>query len=105
MYRTTYREWPAFAVTGISRIVASGGEVYDAVRRDGRWEALRRLGREGATLYGVASFDKAASQGARRFLDDFLTGYTRQHHLMRRPADERYPFESTRVYADPRQVA
>jgi hypothetical protein len=66
-YRTTYKAWPAFTVTGISRIVASGGEVYNAVRRDGRWEALRRLGGEDATLYGVASFDKACSQGTCRY--------------------------------------
>jgi hypothetical protein len=66
-YRTTYQAWPAFTVTGITRIVASGGEVYNAVRRDGRWEALRRLGGEDATLYGVASFDKACSQGTYRY--------------------------------------
>jgi hypothetical protein len=66
-YRTTYQEWPAFTVTGVSKITASGGEVYDAVRCDGRWEALRRLGGDDATLYGVASFDKAASQGAYRY--------------------------------------
>ena len=67
IYRTTYQAWPAFTVTGITRIVASGGEVYNAVRRDGRWEALRRLGGEDATLYGVASFDKACSQGTYRY--------------------------------------
>jgi hypothetical protein len=67
MYRTTYQEWPAFTITGISRITASGGELFDAVRRDGRWEALRRLGGEDATLYGMASFDKACSEGTYRY--------------------------------------
>ena len=66
-YRTTYQEWPAFTVTGISRVVASGGEVYGDVRSDGRWEALRQLGGEDATLYGVASLDKAGFQGAYRY--------------------------------------
>lgn len=67
VYRTKYQEWPAFTITGISSITASGGELFDAVRRDGRWEALRRLGGEDATLYGVASFDQAASQGTYRY--------------------------------------
>ncbi|MCU0520646.1 MAG: hypothetical protein MUF84_08145 [Anaerolineae bacterium] len=66
-YRTTYQEWPAFTITGVSKIVGSGGEVFDAVRRDGRWEALQRLGGDDATLYGVASYDKAATQGAYRY--------------------------------------
>ena len=35
----------------------SGGELYDAVRTDGRWEVLRELG-DDATVYGVASMDK-----------------------------------------------
>ena len=66
-YRTRYEEWSAFTVTGVSKIVGSGGEVDHAVRRDGRWEALRRLGGEDATLYGVASFDKACAQGTYRY--------------------------------------
>ena len=66
-YLTTYQEWPAFTITGVSSITASGGGIFDAVRLDGRWEALRRLGGEDATLYGVASFDKAATQGAYRY--------------------------------------
>jgi hypothetical protein len=66
-YRTKYCEWPAFRITGVSSVTVSGGEIFDAVRRDGRWEALRRLGGEDATLYGVASFDKAGSQGAYRY--------------------------------------
>ena len=66
-YRTTYQEWPAFTITGVSSLTASGGELFDAVRRDDRWEALRRLGGNDATLYGVASFDKAGSQGAYRY--------------------------------------
>ncbi|NLE43944.1 MAG: hypothetical protein GX620_04430 [Chloroflexi bacterium] len=67
MHRTVYQEWPAFTITGVSIITASGGELFDAVRRDGRWEALRRLGGEDATLYGVASFDKAAPQDSYRY--------------------------------------
>ncbi len=48
-------------------ITVSGGEPFDAVRRDGRWEALRRLGGDDTTLYGVASFDEACSQGTYRY--------------------------------------
>jgi predicted transcriptional regulator YdeE len=49
---------PAFDVTGFTKIVPSGGELYDAVRTDGRWEVLRELGGDDATIYGVASLDK-----------------------------------------------
>jgi hypothetical protein len=67
IYRTVCQECPAFTITGVSSITASGGELFDAVRREGRWEALRRLGGDDATIYGVASFDKAGSQGAYRY--------------------------------------
>ena len=67
IYRTTVQEWPAFTITGVSSITASGGEIFDAVRQGGRWEALQRLGGDDATLYGVASYDKAATQGAYRY--------------------------------------
>jgi hypothetical protein len=59
-YTTTL---PAFEVVGFTKIVTSGGEQYDAVRRDGRWELLRRLAGKEKTLYGVASVDAACPKG------------------------------------------
>ena len=63
-YTTTL---PAFEVVGFTKIVTSGGEQYDAVRRDGRWELLRQLAGENKTLYGVASVDAACPKGTYRY--------------------------------------
>lgn len=58
---------PALGLVGFTQIVQSGGALYDAVRRDGRWEELRGLaGPEGA-LYGVASHDAACPEGWYRY--------------------------------------
>ena len=61
MYKTVYQEWPAFTVTGVTKIVASGGELYDAVRSDGRWDALRWLGGGDAPLELAAWYPAAQS--------------------------------------------
>ncbi len=58
---------PAFELVGFTGIVTSGGEQYDAVRRDGRWETLRRLGGADPTIYGVASMDKECTDGRYRY--------------------------------------
>lgn len=58
---------PAFDVAGFTKIVASGGEQYDAVRSDGRWQALREFGGGGQTIYGVASHDPACGEGKYRY--------------------------------------
>jgi hypothetical protein len=44
-YRVRYQELPAFDLTGFTKIVESGGEVYKEVRADGRWEVLKTLNR------------------------------------------------------------
>ena len=53
-YRVRYQRLPAFDLTGFTKIVASGGEMYMEVRSDGRWEVLRALGSDAPTIYGVA---------------------------------------------------
>lgn len=58
IYKPQEVRLPEFDVTGFTKIVPSGGELYDAVRTDGRWEVLRELGDDDPTIYGVASMDK-----------------------------------------------
>jgi predicted transcriptional regulator YdeE len=57
----------AFDVAGFTKIVASGGEQYEAVRGDGRWEVLRAFGGGGQTICGVASHDPACGEGRYRY--------------------------------------
>ena len=66
-YRVRYQELPAFDLTGFTKIVASGGELYDEVRADGKWEVLRTLGGDDMTIYGVASFDKECTKDHYRY--------------------------------------
>ena len=47
----------AFDIVGFSIMTKSGGELYDAVRQDGRWEVLFNMNPESKTIYGVASDD------------------------------------------------
>jgi hypothetical protein len=58
---------PAFELVGYTQIVQSGGALYEAVRRDGRWEELRCLAGEGGSIYGVASHDSECPAGWYRY--------------------------------------
>ena len=66
-YRTTYRRLPAFDLIGFTKIVESGGELYDETRQDGRWAALRDIGGADKTIHGVASLDKECPKGRYRY--------------------------------------
>lgn len=66
-YKTEYRNLPAFDVVGFTKIVKSGGEHYNAVRRDGRWEVLRNNATKDGTIYGIASLDKNCPKGYYRY--------------------------------------
>jgi hypothetical protein len=67
VYSTRTMLLPEFDVMGFTKIVASGGELYDEVRSDGRWEVLRKLGGDDKTIYGVASEDKECPKGRYRY--------------------------------------
>ena len=66
-YSVSYQKLPAFDLTGFTKIVESGGEQYDAVRGDGRWEILRNIGDGDNTIYGVASLDEECPKGRYRY--------------------------------------
>jgi len=66
-YSTKYKRLPAFDLTGFTKIVESGGELYDKARGDGRWEVLRNIAGDDKTIYGVASFDKECTKGHYRY--------------------------------------
>ena len=52
---------------GFTKIVESGGELYDEVRSDGRWEKLRTIAGDDKTIFGVASSDKECPKGKYRY--------------------------------------
>ena len=66
-YKTRYQDLPAFDVTGFTKIVKSGGELYDEVRRDGRWDKLKSIAGDDKTIFGVASLDKHCPKGSYRY--------------------------------------
>lgn len=60
-------EMPAFELLGFTKVVTSGGELYDAVRGDGRWAMLRQMVGSDPAIYGVASFDKECPKDHYRY--------------------------------------
>jgi hypothetical protein len=52
------RHESAFSVLGFTKFVKSGGELYDEVRSDGRWDRLKEMAGEDKHIYGAASDDK-----------------------------------------------
>jgi predicted transcriptional regulator YdeE len=66
-YPSRCQTLPSFDLAGFTMCVTSGGAMYDAVRGDGRWDELRRLGGDDPTIYGVASHDPACPEGQYRY--------------------------------------
>jgi hypothetical protein len=66
-YKTRYQELPAFDLIGFTKIVESRGEIYDAVRSNGRWEKLKTIAGDDKTIFGVASSDKECPKGKYRY--------------------------------------
>ncbi len=58
---------PAFDLLGFTKIVRSGGEQYGEVRKDGRWEVLRRMVGADGSIYGVASMDSQCPRDHYRY--------------------------------------
>jgi hypothetical protein len=56
-----------FDLLGFTKIVISGGEQYDEVRKDGRWDVLRQIAGADKTIYGIASFDKECTKNHYRY--------------------------------------
>jgi hypothetical protein len=56
-YKATILKLPAFDLTGFTRIVLSGGEMYEQTRANGNWDILRGVAGSDGTIYGVASHD------------------------------------------------
>ncbi len=66
-YPTRSLALAAFDLAGFTQIVQSGGALYEGVRRDGRWDELRRLAGEDGSIYGVASHDHECPEGWYRY--------------------------------------
>jgi len=57
----------AFDIAGYTKIVRSGGELYDETRADGRWAALQAMAQGDKRIYGIASFDRECSKDTNRY--------------------------------------
>jgi len=66
-YRARHEDVPAFDVIGFTKIVRSGGELYEEARNDGRWQVLKSIAGDAKTTYGVATVDKDCSKGSYRY--------------------------------------
>jgi len=84
------RSLGAFEVIGFTKIVQSGGELYDAVWSDGRWQALQNMTAGDKRIYGIASFDKECSKDTYRY----TMGITRDENFIENEfyAGQLYPF-------------
>ena len=58
---------PSFDIIGFTKIVNSGGELYDEVRQDNKREILKSLNVKNKKLYGVASHDAECTEGKYRY--------------------------------------
>ncbi|MCL2508631.1 MAG: GyrI-like domain-containing protein [Oscillospiraceae bacterium] len=61
------RTLEAFNIIGFTKIVPSGGELYDEVRTDGRWQTLQSMNAADKNIYGAASHDRKCSEGHYRY--------------------------------------
>jgi len=61
------RHVSAFSILGFTKFVKSGGELYNEVRNDGRWELLREMAGQDKHIYCSASDDKDCPRGFYRY--------------------------------------
>ena len=61
------RHLGAFDIIGYTKIVRSGGEMYDETRADGRWAALQAMAAGDKRIYGIASHDKECPEDHYRY--------------------------------------
>jgi hypothetical protein len=48
----------SFEIIGFTKIVQSGGELYDEIRNGEKWDILKKMNIKDKTIYGIASLDK-----------------------------------------------
>ena len=47
---------PSFEIIGFTKIVQSGGELYEEIRNGVKWEILKKMNVKDKTIYGIASY-------------------------------------------------
>jgi hypothetical protein len=57
----------SFGIIGFTKIVNSGGELYDEIRQGKKWEILKSMNAKNKNLFGVASHDKECTEGKYRY--------------------------------------
>ena len=83
-YKTRYQELPAFELIGFTKCVKSGGELYDEVRSDGRWETLKTIAGDDKTIFGVASYDEQCPKESYRY----TLGVKAKTEFLEKPHDD-----------------
>jgi hypothetical protein len=58
---------PSFIIIGFTKIVNSGGEMYDEIRHGDKWEILKKMNSKNKNVYGIASMDKECTEGKYRY--------------------------------------
>src|SRR5215471_2198817 len=62
------KERPSFGIIGFTKMVNSGGEMYDEIilKKD-KWEILKKMNSQNKNVYGIASMDKECPEGKYRY--------------------------------------
>jgi len=61
------RDMSSFDIIGFTKIVKSGGELYDEIKSSDKWEGLKRLNSKDKNIFGIASMDKECPEGYYRY--------------------------------------
>jgi hypothetical protein len=61
------KAFPEFKIIGFTKIVNSGGEMYDEIMHGDKWTILKKMNSKNKNVYGVASMDKECTEGKYRY--------------------------------------
>jgi hypothetical protein len=67
-FEYSIKKLSSFEIIGFTKIVNSGGEMYDEViQKKEKWEILKNMNPKNKNVYGIASMDKECSEGKYRY--------------------------------------
>ena len=62
------KKFSSFKIIGFTKIVNSGGEMYDEImQKNEKWELLKNMNSKNKNVYGIASMDKECPEGKYRY--------------------------------------
>ena len=67
-FHYSIRNLSSFEIIGFTKIVNSGGEMYDEIiQKKEKWELLKKMNIKNKNVYGLASMDKECPEGKYRY--------------------------------------